>query len=88
MKHLDGVTPKERAQLPPLAPPPHQPSSSVCETTDESENEEDFQVKFQSDKQIRAREKAEEEKSTTIESRRIWLLRRIQQCDKQKMVNF
>jgi len=93
-QHLDGVTPRERAQLPPLAPPVGQSaaSSSVCETTDESENEEDdFQVKMghrhdhAEHKQIRAREKAEEEKSTIIESRRIWLLRRIQQCDKQKM---
>lgn len=84
-QHLDGITPSERVKLPPLPPPP---TGSVCETsetTDESENE-DFQPHIGSSehKHIRLREKMEEEKSTTIESRRLWLLRRIKQCDQVK----
>ena len=86
LQHLDGITPSERVKLPPLPPPPPGSVCETCETTDESENE-DFQPHIGSEhKHIRMREKMEEEKSTTIESRRLWLLRRIKQCDQAKKV--
>ena len=53
--------------------PPEEPKESTvttADTTDESEGEEDEEI----------------EEDSTLEARRLWLLRRIQQCDQAKTV--
>lgn len=85
-RHIPGVTEYERNLLLPVA-------DSLADTgndtpdTDESDIED---IGFLNDKigseqrRIRLREKLEEEKSRKIESRRTWLLKQIQNCEKKQ----